>query len=167
MKKVYAGWSLVVVALLLIFAVVSFLRENWAASQSPGILERVVARWVLSAGRQPEADVRNPLPGTDENLQEGRELYQQHCTFCHGSDGRGQRPDGIQFYPPVPSLVGWESELTDGQSHFIIQHGIRYTAMPSFEKVLSSEQIWKIVLWVRELPNQGRQETLPDKPPDL
>ena len=155
MKKTYAGLGLVLVALVLVFVLVSLLRENWAASQTPGVLERFLARWVLSSARQTGADVKNPLSPTEENLREGRELYEQQCAFCHGLDGRGQRPGGIQFYPPVPSLVEPGSELTDGQRHFIVSNGIRYTAMPSFAKVLAPEQIWKAVLWLRHLSDQG------------
>lgn len=156
MKKAYAGLGLVLVVMVLVFALGSFFRENWAASQTPGVLERFLVRWVLSSARQTGAEIKNPLLPTEENLREGREFYEQQCVFCHGLDGRGQRPDGIQFYPPVPSLVERDNELTDGQRHFIVSNGIRYTAMPSFVKVLAPEQIWKVILWLRHLSDQGQ-----------
>ena len=149
------------VAMIFVYAVASFLQENWAANQAPGSLEKFLARWVLSSFRQRGKDVQNPLPVTEENLRAGRELYEKQCAFCHGLDGKGQQPQGIQFYPPVPSLVKRDNELTDGQQHFVVSNGIRYTAMPAFAKVLAPEQIWKVVLWLRQL---SAQDQLPGKP---
>ncbi|MBM6691393.1 cytochrome c, partial [Fusobacterium mortiferum] len=72
-----------------------------------------------------------------------------------GDHGTGQTPEkGVQFYPPVPSLVDSKLNLTDGQMHAVVTNGIRYTAMPAFEKVLTPEQTWKAVLWVRRLAQQ-------------
>ena len=169
MKKIYAGLALALVAVVFVYAVASFFRENWAASQTPGVLEKFLARWVLSAARQTGAELKNPLSPTEENLREGRERYEKQCAFCHGLDGRGQQPNGMQFYPPVPSLVERDNELTDGQRHFIVSNGIRYTAMPSFAKVLDPEQIWKVVLWLRHLSEQGPlpgETRPPEKHPD-
>jgi len=86
------------------------------------------------------------------NLAEGGEIYERQCAFCHGRDGTGQGPGGAQFYPPVPSLVEANRELSEAQMHAVIRQGVRYTAMPSFSKALSEEQTWKVVAWVRRLP---------------
>ena len=165
LKKTSTIVGLVLVGLVMVFAVVSFLRETWAADQAPGAVEQFFARWLLSGARQSQADLRNPFPPDGPHLQEGRELYEKHCAFCHGLDGKGPGENGIQFYPPVPSLVASEMELTDGQMHYIISRGIRYTAMPSFAKVLTPDQIWKVITWVRSLPRAaGTEITNPSAP---
>lgn len=162
MRKVLAGVGLGLVAVTLVIAIGFFLQENWAASQTPGVVERFLARWLLSRSRPSEPLERNPLPATPENLQAGRQLYEKQCAFCHGTDGRGQNPNGLQFYPPVPSLIDPKLELHDGQIHFIVSQGIRYTAMPSFAKVLNSEEIWQVILWVRQLSHPS--QVPPPKP---
>jgi mono/diheme cytochrome c family protein len=151
-KKTAAGISLSLIAIIIAFAIFSFLRENWAADQTPGAVERVLAGWLLSGSRKAVAERSNPVPPTEANLAEGRERYEKQCAFCHGLDGKGSGGAGVQFYPPAPSLVESNRELTDAGIESVISQGIRYTAMPSFSKALSEEQRWKIVLWVRHLP---------------
>ena len=158
MKKKRAAIALVLIALVFVFAIVSFLRENWAANQAPGAIESFIARLIRGLGAQPRSDQPNPFAPTPENLEEGRMVYEKQCVFCHGKDGLGQTPDGVQFYPPVPSLVDPSLGLTDGQMDFIVTNGIRYTAMPAFEKVLTPEETWKAVLWVRRLAQQPPPE---------
>ena len=154
MRRVYTKIGLGLVGLVFVFAVVSFLRENWGADVQPGPMETFLAQWVLSRARQPETQMANPHSPTEENLREGQLHYEKQCAFCHGQDGSGQRMNGVQFYPPAPSLVESAPEMSDGQMHAIISRGFRYTAMPSFAKALTSDQIWKVILWVRQLPAQ-------------
>lgn len=165
MKKTLAIVVLVLVAFAMVFAVVSFLRENWGADETPGAVEQFLAGWLLGGARDSQADVPNPFPAEGPHLQEGRELYEKHCAFCHGLDGRGPGENGIQFYPPVPSLVGSEMELTDGQMHYIVSRGIRYTAMPSFAKVLTPDQSWKVITWVRNLSRSPGTEIVDSPSP--
>ena len=149
------------VALVFVFAIASFLNENWGADETPGAVETFLANLFLRQARQQQGNIQNPFPPAEENLQAGRELYEQQCAFCHGLDGKGQGQTGVQFYPPVPPLADVEGEMTDAQIHFVITKGIRYTAMPSFAKVFTSDEIWKIVLWAQHLSRQP----LSRKPP--
>ena len=154
MKKIYSKAALGLVAVIFLFAVASFLRENWSANETPGVVERFLANWALSRARQGQSDVRNPLQASAENLEEGRQHYEKQCAFCHGLDGKGQGESGVQFYPPVPSLIDPQNEASDGQMQAIVKQGIRYTGMPSFAKVLSQDEMWKAILWVRHLAQQ-------------
>ena len=167
MKKPYTKLALGLVAMVFLFAIISFLSENWSANESPGVVETFLAKWALSRARQSERGMPNPFQPNEENLQDGRQRYEKQCAFCHGLDGKGQQAQtGIQFYPPVPSLVDKENEMSDGQIHSIISKGIRYTAMPSFAKALREEEIWKVVLWVRRLPQQPPPQQ-PGPPPEV
>jgi mono/diheme cytochrome c family protein len=159
-KKSIAGLGLALMALAIVFALFSFWRENWAANQAPGPVERFLAGLLLSGSRDVE-DRPNPFSATEENLSEGRQLYESQCAFCHGPDRAGPGDSEVQFYPPVPSLARPQNQLTDSQMHFVIQRGIRYTAMPSFAKALSDDQIWKVVLWIRSDTNPGIQSDPP------
>jgi len=144
--------ALGLIALAILFAIGSFLRENWGVTGTPGVVERMIAKWALSSSRADGAGTKNPIAPTAQNLEEGRASYEKQCAFCHGLDGRGQGQTGVQFYPPVPAITGPSVELTDGQIQSAITNGIRYTGMPSFSQVLSPEEVWKVVLWVRHIP---------------
>lgn len=151
MKKPYSKLALGLIALVIVYAVVSFLGENWGVTGKPGVLERVIAKLALSSSRREDSGAKNPIEPTAQNLEDGRASYEKQCAFCHGLDGHGQGQTGVQFYPPVPAIAGPNAELTDGQIQSAMTNGIRYTGMPSFSKVLSAEEIWKVVLWVRHI----------------
>ena len=162
-KKSVAGIGLALLGLAALFALLSFWRENWGANQAPGAVERFFAEWLLSGSRGGAANLPNPLEPNAANLAEGRDLYGKQCAFCHGEDGSGARQTGVQFYPPVPSLLPPQNDLTDSQMHAVIEQGVRYTAMPSFAKALSTDQIWKVVLWTRQL-SRPEQKQAPAEP---
>lgn len=164
-RKTIAGWGLGLIVLVALFALISFWRENWGANQTPGPVERFLAEWLLSGSRGTAAEVSNPLPATEANLAEGRQLYEKQCAFCHGADGTGTSMTGVQFYPPVPSLLPPQNQLTDGQMFYVMQRGIRYTAMPSFANALRDDQKWKVVLWARNLSqSSSRRDASPTTP---
>jgi mono/diheme cytochrome c family protein len=151
-RKAIAGSGLVLLALAAILTLFFFWRENWAANESPGAVERFFARMLLSSSRSAE-EIPNPIAVTDAALQEGRALYEEQCAFCHGVDGAGTDLSGAQFYPPVPSLKPPENQLTDSQMYFVVRRGIRYTGMPSFANALTDDQVWKVILWLRAQSN--------------
>jgi mono/diheme cytochrome c family protein len=146
-----AAAGLILMAVAVIFALFSFWRENWAANESPGAVERFLAGILLRSSRSVE-EIPNPVLLTDAALAEGLDLYKKQCAFCHGPDGSGPDSSSVQFYPPVPSLLPPQNQLTDSQMYFVVERGIRYTAMPSFAKALTADQIWKVILWLRFQP---------------
>src|SRR5689334_2848032 len=48
------------------------------------------------------AQLKNPLPGSPENLARARVYYTYYCVFCHGDGGAGDGPVG-QSYIPRPA----------------------------------------------------------------
>jgi mono/diheme cytochrome c family protein len=152
LKKFYAAVGLSLIGVILIFAIVSFLRENWAAAGTPGGVEQWFARLILFRSRNESEGLKNPLPVNENTLAAGHALYDKHCAFCHGQDGDGPPASGMQFYPPVPSLKTPKQSLTEGQIFSVVRLGIRYTAMPGFSKALTDEEIWKVTGYVGSLP---------------
>jgi len=144
-------------AALMLFLVMP--RMQWNATARPSGFEGWVARFVLRKWVQGNAPVaQNPIAPTSENLRDGEREYEEHCAVCHGLDGSAvNRVDG-DFYPPIPRLSKGVTFLSDGQFYFIISNGIRMTAMPGFAAKNSSDDLWKIILWVRHFPDLTPQE---------
>ncbi len=132
---------------------------NWSATSKPAALESWTAnevreRWI--ALHSP--DQKNPFASTPENLAGGRDEYNKYCAVCHGLDGSGRSRLGADFYPPVAHLTGDTQDMTDGEIYFVIVNGVALSAMPAFGERHNSEQIWKMVFWVRHLPNLTTDE---------
>jgi mono/diheme cytochrome c family protein len=100
----------------------------------------------------------NPIPPTPENLRDGEREYNEHCAVCHGLGGNGENQLGADFYPPVARLHEDLVTLSDGVLYFIVSNGIRMSGMPGFGPRHTANEIWKIALWVRHLPNLTPQE---------
>ena len=149
--------GVVIAAAVLVFLVMP--RIQWNATARPSAAERWIAGFVLGKWVRINApDKRNPIALTADNLREGEHEYDEHCAVCHGLDGSGQNRVGGEFYPPVVRLSRGVRFLSDGQFYFIISDGIRMTGMPGFGVRHSPEDLWKIILWVRHLPDLTPQE---------
>ncbi len=88
--------------------------------------------------------VNNPVAPTDENLIDGLKIYTMNCALCHG--GIDRQPSTLEksLYPPPPNLILDPDTDPEWHIYFVIHNGIRYTAMPAWDKTLSESDIWKV-----------------------
>jgi mono/diheme cytochrome c family protein len=102
---------------------------------------------------------KNPLPSTTQTIADGKEAFAHFCIACHGPDGQNTGvPFADRMSPPVPSLASREvQQYTDGQLKEIIDYGIWPSGMPGSKGILSDEEIWSIVAFLRHLPPAGSQ----------
>ena len=71
-------------------------------------------------------------------------LYSMNCALCHGDLDRKPAALANSFYPPAPNLVSDPPDDPEWHLYYTIRTGIRYTGMPSWEKTLSEQDMWKI-----------------------
>ena len=94
----------------------------------------------------------NPILPDVESVAIGQELFNENCTACHGTEGRGDGPTALSLSPPPADFAaGHTATHTDGDLFFWILQGIEETAMPAFEAQLTEEQAWHLVNYVRRL----------------
>jgi mono/diheme cytochrome c family protein len=100
---------------------------------------------------------KNPIASTTENIAAGKEAFSHYCAACHGLDGQNTGvPFAERMSPPVPSLASKEVQnYTDGQFKQVIDYGIGPSGMPASKDMLSDEEIWSIVVFLRHLPPAG------------
>lgn len=102
-------------------------------------------------------NLKNPLEPTTENLKKGKLLFQTKakpmpCKLCHGMIGDGRGPMARGFNPPPRNFACSETinGVSDGQLFWITKNGSPGTGMPAY-KSIKDEQIWQILLYVRQL----------------
>lgn len=99
----------------------------------------------------------NPLAPTQENIHAGQRNFGSYCMVCHGLDGQNTGvPFADRVSPPVPPLTQPSVQAySDGQLHWIIQHGVSPSGMPASGGIFRDEEIWQMVLYIRHLPPKG------------
>jgi len=104
-------------------------------------------------------DLPNPLAGNAAAAAKGKTLFAENCAACHG--------DGAEGTPEVaPSLVDdtfleAKGDMPDAAYFTLVKGGsdakkalgrpgVKEGGMPAFGGQLSDEEIWSIVVWLRE-----------------
>ncbi len=103
----------------------------------------------------------NPVPSSPEVLAEAKALYTEHCAHCHGDQGDGQGGEAQMYTPPPADFTNARrlQNIRDGELFYKITEGRK--PMPSFKRLLSDEQRWKLVRYVRTFaakPAESKQE---------
>jgi len=124
--------------------------DTRAVGPAPSSFERKTANtsvdeWVEAhAPNQP-----NPFQPSTENLLAGQKIYDDNCAFCHGNLKQPISPMRNNFYPSVPQLTSRVPHDPDNEFFYIAKYGIRFTGMPGWDGVLSDDDIWKAVLFIK------------------
>ena len=147
--------------------------RGFSARQQPSAIEAWFARAARSASIPAAARTRaNPAPNTPSTLAEAMAHWADHCATCHANDGSGDTELGKRTYPPAPDMrLPATQQLTDGELFYIIENGIRLTAMPAWGGgPLDERESWKLVHFIRHLPQLtdaekvGNAEAEPEDP---
>lgn len=126
-------------------------------ARTPGGVETSVMTWTKRTITVSGKKDASPLPGDADTIREGQIAFAHYCFTCHGLDGQNTGvPFAARMAPPVPPLNSPAVQAyTDGQLHSIITNGMFPSGMPASKGILSDEEIWSIVAYIRHLPPQG------------
>ena len=136
------------------------IQHGFSARDNPSAMEGIVARTARRLSYPASVrDAKNPFAPTPEVLSEARAHFADHCAICHGNDGNGKTEIGQNLYPKSPDLRQPETQnLTDGQMYSVIHNGIRLTGMPAWGGPDKDDDSWRLVLFIRHLPQMNPQE---------
>jgi mono/diheme cytochrome c family protein len=137
------------------FAAVKFGLVPATADVPPPAMEKMLAHMSLDATIAREApQPPYPVPSSDAGISAGAKLYIQHCAMCHGSavGGKTVLAKGLYIAPPQFAKHGVDDD-PEGETYWKIEHGIRFTAMPSYKGSLSEQQIWQITYFLKNMPD--------------
>lgn len=130
-----------------------------AADEKPGLIERTLAPWGRDRSVHEHAPkMKNPYAGDPNAIAAGMDHYRENCLGCHGAQGVPMTDLAKGLNPPAPSLGREQNDTPDGELFWVTKHGIRLTSMPAFGWTHTDEEIWKIVAFIRHLPELSAEE---------
>lgn len=91
----------------------------------------------------------NPL-GSDA-ATEGAKVFRVNCETCHGPQGMGDGPAGQALDPKPRDLSKLQEQVEDDYLFWRIAEGKPGTSMVAWKGILTDEQIWQAVAFIRTL----------------
>jgi mono/diheme cytochrome c family protein len=91
----------------------------------------------------------NPLGSNAANA--GAEVFRTNCATCHGPQGHGDGPAGQSLEPKPKNLAKIQAVAGDDFLFWRIREGKPGTSMVAWKGILTDEQIWQTVSFIRTL----------------
>ncbi len=115
----------------------------------------------------------NPALSAPRNAENGKKVYAKRCLMCHGEEGDGAGPGAERLNPPPRDFTeanykikttGTDDPVPNDDDLFrMIRDGMPGTAMPGWSDILSEQDMWDLVLYLKmfgELEDEKPEEQL-------
>lgn len=121
---------------------------------------------IVSTVGAPQADATSQYLSNTEPDALGEYIYQQNCTSCHGSEGRGDGTVAIESGLDVPDFTNPATANEVPYSEWVntIRYGRLESVMPPWENALTEEEIQAVAEYTytldeRAVPIAAAEET--------
>ena len=91
----------------------------------------------------------NPL-GSEATIV-GVEVFNANCVPCHGPQGHGDGPAAAALDPAPKNLAELQVQVDDDYLFWRINTGKDGTSMAPWKGILTDEQIWQVISFIRTL----------------
>lgn len=98
-----------------------------------------------------DAGLKNPLEATPVHLERGKAVWNRVCATCHGFGAKGDGAVIGKFPNPPNLLIAKYRAYGDGRLFHVATFGGPEKIMKGFADVLSREDRWRSVLYLRTL----------------
>lgn len=122
------------------------------------VCSMLVAAGVASAQPQSKAVIT-------ADLANGKVVYMKYCFYCHGKEGRGDgaiaiavKPKPVDFVRDVERMDRPDAELMKIIDNGAVQNPDSRLYMPAWKEVLSEQERWNVLGYIRELARKGREQ---------
>jgi len=90
-------------------------------------------------------------PFGPEAAGEGAKIFKTNCETCHGPQGHGDGPAGAALDPRPKDLSELQKVAGDDYLFWRISEGKEGTSMVAWKGILTEEQIWQVISFIRTL----------------
>lgn len=126
-----------------------------------------IIAYALAIPAFPDTYRRPTVPYTARAIHEGAALFTQHCVTCHGAGARGDGRPPAEGIAPAADLSEHTALHTAGDMFWWLTHGTPTGNMPGFETVLTEQQRWSVINFLRAFADGHRARVLsPDVVPN-
>lgn len=109
--------------------------------------------WVVPEERKGRLST---FPFTDETRQSGEKLYLTNCISCHGNPGKGNYINLV----PSPGDPATEKIQRNSDGEIFYKLSVGRGQMPSFRNVLTGDEIWHVVSYLRSFNKNYVQKVM-------
>ncbi|MDQ2702444.1 MAG: c-type cytochrome [Pseudomonadota bacterium] len=88
-------------------------------------------------------------------LQKGAGHYATACMDCHGAPGVPRRHAVRQMVPTPPFLAEKLGRMTPEELFWVVNHGIKYTAMPAWGTRGRDDEVWAMVAFLEQIQDMS------------
>lgn len=160
--RVVAG----IVALLIAIALVWRARNRSHEWIGASLLALAVALALpaLSVPAWPDTYRKPSVPYQAVSVANGERLFATHCVACHGTSAHGDGPQATSLQLPPADLTEPHTALhTAGDLFWWLTHGKPPGIMPGFGAVLSEDDRWDLINFLRTLSLGYQARVLTDR----
>lgn len=82
--------------------------------------------------------------------EKAEQVWNAHCTVCHGIKGDGKGPGAAGMTPPPTNLTSATAMkgVNESRLYKSITKGRPGTAMAGFEKILTADEVYEVILYI-------------------
>ncbi len=120
---------------------------------------------LIAAILLPFSSAADAMPG---DAEKGAQLYGKRCVWCHGEEGEGSGPAAERLNPPPRDFTSAQYKIkttafdddfaNDDDMFRMIRDGMPGTAMPGWDDVLSEQEMWDLVLYIKTFSGLEEEE---------
>jgi mono/diheme cytochrome c family protein len=140
------------------------IRELWGPGRMPkSVMVRLLRHTTYMQYGVPieYQEAKSTVKPDAATLAAGGRLYAQHCASCHSKDGMGNG-DAARALSPSPALLGYMIKRPVAVDEYLLwtisDGGKQFNSeMPAFHDVISRDDIWRIIAYMRAgFPQNGQ-----------
>lgn len=95
--------------------------------------------------------MKNPVSSDAQSIKDGKDIWNKHCSSCHGKTGKGDGTKAAQLETAVSDFTNDDvQKQSDGEMFYKTLEG--RDEMPSFKKKIPEEEdVWLVINFIRSL----------------